>query len=52
VHKPSISAWYELATRDRSQKLPVSRNPVLLQNIIQPTPLKFVALYFNHTIRL
>jgi len=34
ANRPSISARYELAAWDLSQNVPVSRSPVLLQNII------------------
>jgi hypothetical protein len=48
VHKPSISARYELAAGDLSQKVPVNCSPVLLQNISQPTPLKSAAFFQSY----
>ena len=47
-HRPSISAWYELADGDLSQNVPVKRNPVLLQNMIHPTPHKSAALFLSY----
>jgi hypothetical protein len=47
-HRPSISAWYELADGDLSQNVPVKRNPLLLQNMIHPTPHKSAALFLSY----
>ncbi len=44
AQKPSISAWYELAVEDRSQKVPVSRSLVLLHSSLPP--------FFDHTTHL
>jgi len=48
AHRPSISARYELAAGDLSQNVPVNRSPVILQNIIQPTPHKSAALFQSY----
>jgi len=51
AHWPSISARYEIATGDLSQNVPaVSRSPVLLQNIIQPTLHKSAALFQSYDL--
>ncbi len=47
-HRPSISAWYELAAGDLSQNVPVKRVPVLLQNMTHPTPHKSAALFLSY----
>jgi hypothetical protein len=47
MHKPSISALNELAIVDLSQNDPMSRRPVVLQNIIQPTPNRSVAFFLS-----
>ncbi len=48
AHRPSNSALYELAKGERSQKVPVSQNPVLVQKIIHPTPHKSTALFRSY----
>ncbi len=48
AHRPSNSALYELAEGECSQKVPVSRNPVLAQKIIHLTPHKSTALFRSY----
>ena len=48
ANKPSISTQHELAAGDLSQKVPVNRSPVLLQNIFQPTLLKSAAFFQSY----
>ncbi len=48
AHRPINSALYELAKGERSQKVPVSRNPVLVQKIIHLTPHKSTALFQSY----
>ncbi len=48
AHRPSSSALYELAEGERSQKVPVSQNPLLVQKIINPTPHKLTALFRSY----
>ena len=41
-------ALYELAEGERSQKVPVSWTPVLVQKIIHPTPHKSITLFRSY----
>ncbi len=46
--KPNISAQKELAVNYLSQNDPVSRKPIFLQKIIQPTPERLFALFLSY----
>jgi hypothetical protein len=50
AHRPSNSALYKLAEGEHSQNVPVSRNPVLVQKIIHPTPHKSTALFRSYDL--